>query len=868
MTRQSIRTPRLEILSNAERLMGALGITIAVRVVESALVQVPTVMGWIKPVVLLPAAAMSGMSMEQINALVAHELAHIKRHDYLVNLVQSAIETLLFYHPMVWIISRRVREERELCCDDLAISVCNNDRLTYASALADLESLRQLPTPALAANGGSLLQRVKRILTPDDVQTVRGRGHWIAGAAILAITVALLGVQAKAKGSSAAEAQQAVRDAVVGAVRGGVASSVQGALVPGALTDSVTDGVTGGVEDQQVVLPGHMVRLEVMVRASVQQAEVRLTAVVTQLQRIKVARLEAEADFRRLVGVSLAPDDAVIAAVKTVPGLADDPIATHIASDIEAKKQEVERQKTVQLYGDNHPSIVSLRSKISTLTNELHSRELALVDAARINYESRKELEDKLNAELVSEKATAVSQTSARSSDLSKDYTVQEDGTIVVPFAGRLKVVGQTIAVLERTVRAALQAKGIRVVSLDATLEGRASDASLFVLGEVKNPGAYPWRNGITFSHAVSMAGGVTDAAALDRAEIRVNNSVLSRSVAEVPAGATIVLPTLQMRSVMVTGAVKKTGRVSLSENSMTLENAINAAGGLAAHAGPTIRVRQNTDTDWQTHKRTATGGLPAENITLADNATVDVPASPKVTVRGAVKTPGEYEWQEGLTLQRLLLKAGGVASIAALNRISVSTPRGAEMNAKTTYVIPENAEVDVPEQTTIAVFVRGAVRTPGRIRLTEEHAKLVDALNASGGFLPSAGSEIKVKRADSETWQSYSRDDLNRGRLEDVAVYADAIIEVPVAPKFFVNGLVITPGEYQWEPGLTLGRAILKAGGVSPQGAINRTQLRRLDPATQKYRDVNFAKEFKGIDRFSVKIEANDIITIPKRRM
>jgi beta-lactamase regulating signal transducer with metallopeptidase domain len=118
LTRRSVRQPSLQVLSNAERLMAALGITGGVRVLESALVQVPTAMGWLKPVVLLPASAMTGLSIAQIDALVAHELAHIKRHDYLVNLLQSAIETLLFYHPAVWLISRRVREERELCCDD------------------------------------------------------------------------------------------------------------------------------------------------------------------------------------------------------------------------------------------------------------------------------------------------------------------------------------------------------------------------------------------------------------------------------------------------------------------------------------------------------------------------------------------------------------------------------------------------------------------------------------------------------------------------------------------------------------------------------------------------------------------------------
>ena len=136
----------------------------SVNLMESALVEVPTMIGWLRPVVLWPPALLSGLSVEQFEALLAHELAHVRRHDYLVNLLQTAIETLLFYHPAVWWLSRRIRHERECCCDDLAVSACGN-RLSYARALANLEEhrspARQL---ALAADGGRLLTRIRRIL--------------------------------------------------------------------------------------------------------------------------------------------------------------------------------------------------------------------------------------------------------------------------------------------------------------------------------------------------------------------------------------------------------------------------------------------------------------------------------------------------------------------------------------------------------------------------------------------------------------------------------------------------------------------------------------------------------------------------------
>ena len=99
-----------------------------------------------------------------MEAILAHELAHIRRHDYAVNVLQTLAETLLFYHPGVWWMSNRIREEREHCCDEIAVGVCG-DALGYARALAALETWRTgSTTMAMAATGGSLIDRVRRIL--------------------------------------------------------------------------------------------------------------------------------------------------------------------------------------------------------------------------------------------------------------------------------------------------------------------------------------------------------------------------------------------------------------------------------------------------------------------------------------------------------------------------------------------------------------------------------------------------------------------------------------------------------------------------------------------------------------------------------
>ena len=152
-----------EIHSIVRRVSGRLALDRVVRVCESSAVVVPVMVGWLTPVVLLPASTISGLAPAQIEALIAHELAHVRRHDYLVNLLQAVVETLLFYHPAVWWMSSQVRAEREHCCDDLAVGVC--DRLAYVTALADLAALNAAPKVALAATGGSLVARVRRILS-------------------------------------------------------------------------------------------------------------------------------------------------------------------------------------------------------------------------------------------------------------------------------------------------------------------------------------------------------------------------------------------------------------------------------------------------------------------------------------------------------------------------------------------------------------------------------------------------------------------------------------------------------------------------------------------------------------------------------
>ncbi|MEO7145250.1 MAG: M56 family metallopeptidase [Bryobacteraceae bacterium] len=173
------------------RKLGArIGVSRPVRLLVSALVQAPTVAGWLRPVVLVPVGALGGLPAGHLEALLLHELAHIRRHDYLVNILQSVGEAMLFYHPAVWWVSGHIRAERELCCDDVAVSV-SGDALTYARALMELESYRPAHLgAAIAANGGSLSGRIARLLgqPPPSVHTALGPG--VLAVAILLVAAA------------------------------------------------------------------------------------------------------------------------------------------------------------------------------------------------------------------------------------------------------------------------------------------------------------------------------------------------------------------------------------------------------------------------------------------------------------------------------------------------------------------------------------------------------------------------------------------------------------------------------------------------------------------------------------------------------
>ena len=177
------------------RLCRQMGIDRPVRVLGSTRIDGPAVIGALKPVILIPASLVSGLSPRDVELIMTHELAHVRRWDYVVNLAQAMVETLLFFHPAIWWLSEVIRDEREKCCDDLVVSVAGGGR-RYARALLAAEELRATgPGPRLAPalGGGSLYRRIQRIVVPAEETPSAGGAPLGACLAVLAAAVLTLG---------------------------------------------------------------------------------------------------------------------------------------------------------------------------------------------------------------------------------------------------------------------------------------------------------------------------------------------------------------------------------------------------------------------------------------------------------------------------------------------------------------------------------------------------------------------------------------------------------------------------------------------------------------------------------------------------
>ncbi len=192
--RQPVASPLLETF---ETLCRALKVPARTALRISASVATPVALGLLHPLVILPAAYVTTLAPEHLRAILAHELAHIRRHDYLINLLQLLAEAAFYFNPALWWINRQIRLEREACCDHLAAQYAGGP-LGYAAALASIARHSPAlapPRPALAMNGpaptpGPLLDRIHRLLLP--AHRPHLRLPWYSLAATLALTLLCL----------------------------------------------------------------------------------------------------------------------------------------------------------------------------------------------------------------------------------------------------------------------------------------------------------------------------------------------------------------------------------------------------------------------------------------------------------------------------------------------------------------------------------------------------------------------------------------------------------------------------------------------------------------------------------------------------
>ena len=440
----------------------------AVRVCASASLAVPIMIGWLRPVIVLPAAVLAALPLSQLEALLAHEFAHIRRHDYLVNLLQSMVETICFYHPAVWWMSREVRRQREQCCDDIAVGVC--DRLTYVSALSALASMAP-PRLALAATGGSLHDRVRRLVEPTSHSSAKG--GWMAMLPIL-LVVSFVAPQAWD-----AQAVPPVTAPPVAVVEQAPVVTVAPPTVPPApvqvtrramvrVAPAVVPPV--GVQRErrlatrrpvEVVVPQPTPTMRRRVAPVERQAGVGESGQVRDVRRREAEAAVTEASRRlsevrgereryldaaqlALLNMRLRNEEVTLARQKE---LADKGLSTReavAAAELQVSKTRLELEKARML-------------------QELNQREIGVrrevADATRMTVELRSLAT--LDPDATVQALDRLTITVAGEPDLPSGFTVSADGAIRFPFLGTIRVQGSTARQVQSVIQKLIADKGL-----------------------------------------------------------------------------------------------------------------------------------------------------------------------------------------------------------------------------------------------------------------------------------------------------------------------------------------------------------------------------------------------------------------------
>ena len=368
-----------------------------------------------------------------------------------------------------------------------------------------------------------------------------------------------------------------------------------------------------------------------------------------------------------------------------------------------------------------------------------------------------------------------------------------------------------------------------------------------YVSGEVKTPGSYPYKEGLTVQKAIVMAGGLGEKAEKQNVKVvrQVNGEEETLPVAlsaPLQPEDTVVVP--EGQRFYISGEVKTPGRY-VYERGLTVQKAVSMAGGMTERADPAgIKLTRPKDTGIET------GTVAADAAVQPDDIIVVEGQIHKIYVSGEVKTPGGYPFKEGLNVQKALALAGGLSEKAEKHGLKVVRQvKGHEETfpvTLTTPVLPEDTIV-VPEGQKF--YVSGEVKTPGRF-LFEAGLTVQKALSMAGGMTERADkAEIKINRLENGEVRVLTMEPYAPILPNDVVVVAQA-------QKIFVEGEVKHPGHFPYEKGMTVHMAIAMAGGFTDKASQSGTKV---------LRSVNGLEQSEKA-KLEGLVQPNDIIVVPQR--
>jgi len=401
--------------------------------------------------------------------------------------------------------------------------------------------------------------------------------------------------------------------------------------------------------------------------------------------------------------------------------------------------------------------------------------------------------------------------------DLTVEGKVSGDGKMNYPLLGMLQVEGRTIEELQQELTVRLASGYVRLPKVSVSI---VRHRNFYVSGEVKTPGGYPYEEGLTVQKALSIAGGFTEKS--DKQGVKVTRVRDGHAETLVMAPDDVIQPNdtltvaTENHKFYVSGEVKTAGVYPYAEG-LSVHKAIAMAGGLTDKA-----ERENLRVLRHTAGREQTLSVKLETPVLPDDVIVIAEAQ-RLYLTGEVRTPGRYFYEPGMTVQRALTLAGGFTDKADKQDIKLTRLTDGRIETLTigpNDVIQPNDILMVATQNR-KFYVSGQVKTPGAY-LYGEGLSVQKAIAMAGGFTEKSDkAAVKVTRRNDKTVEILLLE-------TDAVVMPDDLIVVAQLQKFYVNGEVKRPGDYTYESGMTVHKAIAMAGGFTDKAAMKRANVLR----------------------------------------